>query len=94
MSKFEIVVRGLFAALFVVIGDVINTFVDRWILTQNAPALMFSNGPEQTFGQDLIRLGGDAALFVGFLLAGLVIYPVVKYGISRINKKENVDEAA
>lgn len=92
MSKFELITRSVISAVFLMFGLAFNAFMDRWVATQMTPALMFADGPEQTFGPDMLARAGDIGLIVGLAVAVLLLFPVVKFEYA--SSKETPREAS
>jgi hypothetical protein len=94
VSKFGIAMRTLFSLFFLFDAFVVNKVIDSYISVQMAPSMMFSEGPEQRFGQDLMNLVGTVTWLVAIALAVLLMYPIAKAVFAKLNTKEDADEAA
>jgi hypothetical protein len=94
LSKFEIWFRSIVSLLIAFSAYFGNVLIDSYISVQLSPVMMFSNGPEQRFGQDFFNSLSTGITLIAGILVFLFMYPVGKYAYILLTSKENLDETA
>lgn len=95
MSTTNIVLRSTLSALLLFVYFVWNKLIESYVSVQSGPSMMFSEGIEQRFGQDVLHWLTILIGLATVAIVGLVMLPVAQHVYRKVSEsKEDTNETA